>query len=214
MPARLVPLFLLLMVVPAFALPIGGVLQRQEAAILEFPDGGAIEVFSYIFDSPGSLPVDSGIVMNKGDVLYAYVLNNRSAASGVFLFGISLPPGLLLSDVGWYDSSTGVFAGIDEAGPASYQLTPKGVDFVFAPGALPAGEFSEVMYFLTSAPGDATLAGVCLSNGAIGLGYVLGPSGINHTMGVAESIPEPSGILLTGVLLAIARRRRRPGQLR
>ncbi len=211
MPRRMVslPLLLLLSAVPAFALPIGGVPERQESAIIELVGGGTVELFSYVFNAPGSLPADSGIVMNKGDFLYAYILNNRSAASDVLLFGVSLPRGLLLSDVGWYDSDTGALRGVNEPGPASCQRTPKGVDFAFGAGALPPGEFSEVMYFLTSAPSDATLASVWLSSGAIGLGYVLGPSEVNHTMGVAESIPEPSDILLTGVLITLVHRRRR-----
>lgn len=187
-------LCLCLISTPASALTIGGDPANDVTERLSDPQGGAVSIYSFAFDAPGTEPPGSGISLAAGETLSAYVLHNESdPARSIAAYSVAVPGSAALTQVGSYDSEVDWLRGLDETAPASWERTADGVEFRFqAPGLAPWGT-SEVMYFVTASPFSATQAAVTISYGSEASGPVA----------------EPSAMLAAGLALIAIRRRRR-----
>jgi len=179
---------------PAPALTIGGDPANDVTERLSDPQGGAVSIYSFAFDTPGTEPPGSGILLAAGETLSAYVLRNESdPARSIAAYGVAVPGSAALTQVGSYDSEVDWLRGSDETAPASWERTADGVEFRFqAPGLAPWGA-SEVMYFVTASPFSATQAPVSIAYGSE----------------ASDVVGEPSAMLAAGLALIAIRRRRR-----
>ncbi|MFH1730552.1 MAG: PEP-CTERM sorting domain-containing protein [Planctomycetota bacterium] len=179
---------------PASALTIGGDPANEMIERFSDPQGGAVSVYSFAFDAPGTEPPGSGIALAAGETLSAYVLHNESGpARRIAAYSVAVPGSAALTLVGSYDSEVDRLRGSDETAPASWERTADGVEFRFqAPGLAPWGA-SEVMYFVTASPFSATQA----------------PATISYGTEASDPVPEPSAMLAAGLALIAIRRRRR-----
>jgi len=201
MSARLVhfvvsALCLCLISTPAPALSIGGDPANDVTERLSDPQGGAVSIYSFAFDAPGTEPPGSGISLAAGETLSAYVLHNESgSARRIAAYGVAVPGSAALTQVGSYDSEVDWLRGLDETATASWARAADGLEFRFqVPGLAPWGT-SEVMYFVTASPFSATQAPVSIAYG----------SEASDSVAVAE----PSAMLAAGLALIAVRRRRR-----
>lgn len=187
-------LCLCLISTPAPALTIGGDPASQMTERRGDPQGGAVSIYSFAFDAPGTEPPGSGISLAAGETLSAYVLHNEGdPARSILAYTAAVPGSAELTGVGSYESEADWLGGLDETAPASWERTADGVEFRFeAPGLGPWGT-SEVMYFVTASPFSATQA----------------PLAISYGTAASELVPESSAMLAAGLALAAICRRRR-----
>ena len=187
-------LCLCLISTPAAALTIGGDPGSEMTERFSDPQGGAVSIYSFAFDAPGTEPPGSGISLAAGETLSAYVLHNESdRGRSIAAYSVAVPGSAALTQVGSYDSEADWLRRSDETAPASWERTADGVEFRFHAPGLAAWGASEVMYFVTASPFSATQAPVMISYGSE----------------ASDSVPEPSAMLAAGLALIAIRRRRR-----